>query len=96
MPTQLQATLRQSLGTADSRRQRHERLVPAVIYGPKTENIHCLFSHDEVIKHLRSGALKSDVLEIGIEKKTYKVTLKSLDMNPVKHVVMHMDLMVAS
>ncbi|KAA3622900.1 MAG: 50S ribosomal protein L25/general stress protein Ctc [Proteobacteria bacterium] len=85
------AQLRSDFGTAASRRIRHEKKVPAVVYGTGKENAMLLLDHDEFKHQLEIEAFHNSVLKLKAGGKTEQVILREVQMHPHKPVVMHVD-----
>lgn len=90
------AESRSRSGTSAARVVRRSGRVPAVVYGGKTESVLVSLSHNEVLKHLSHDAVYSSVVDLVIDGKVEKVTLKGLQRHPAKPVVIHMDFMRVS
>lgn len=87
----LEASLRDVYGKANSRRMRHQGMVPAVIYGVGKDPVSLTLEHNKVIKALENEAFYSQVLELNIAGKTEKVVLKDIQRHVYKPLVLHVD-----
>ncbi|MCJ8277256.1 MAG: 50S ribosomal protein L25 [Bdellovibrionales bacterium] len=77
-----------------SRSSRNERMVPAVIYGPKMENQNVLLDEIFVVKH-RSPRFESTIFQTKSEDSktnSLKVMLKSIQFHPATQRPVHVDL----
>jgi large subunit ribosomal protein L25 len=71
-------------------------LIPAVVYGPETENISLKMNQMEFDKVL-SQAGESSLVELAIDGgKTLKVIIKDVDRDPIKDRVTHADFYVVN
>ena len=87
------AESRKISGTGAARKIRREGNVPAVVYGGHKEPEMIVLNHNEVIKHLDHEAVYSHVLDVVIDGRTEKAILKSVQRNPVKFQILHLDFM---
>ncbi len=81
-------------GKSASGKYRKERKVPAVIYGPKMENMNCLIEEIFVLKHSGSK-YESAIFQTQSETKQLggmKVMLKKIDTHPATNRPIHVDL----
>ncbi len=91
MSEKITAELRTEFGKGAARRIRREDKVPAVVYGHGNDTIHLtLPGHDTMmaIKHGGANAL----LELDIEGKTQLALTKQIQVDPVRRVLEHVDL----
>ncbi len=86
----LQATKRESLGTATSKKIRKENGIPAVVYGD-IDNSNIVLDANEVSKQVRDSGFYSNVIKLKIDKETVDVILKDLQRDPRKSFITHMD-----
>lgn len=84
---------RNASGRGLARATRRNGLVPAVVYGGKSEPQAIALVHHEVIKHLEHEAVYSHVLDLKIDGKTEKAILKDIQRHPAKPQILHMDFM---
>ncbi len=86
--TNLDVKLRDKCGTMNSCRLREEGLIPAIIYGGKTENVMVSINakqlNNAVKKGLANFELHGDVTE--------KVVLKAVQYDGMGSTVLHVDL----
>lgn len=81
-------------GKGNSYNYRKERKVPAVIYGPKTENLNCIIDEIFVLKHSGSKH-ESSIFQTSSDDKSLsglKVMLKRIDTHPGTSRPIHVDL----
>lgn len=80
-------------GKGTSRGLRDNRMIPAVVYGPKTENFSFSVAENDAVKYSRHGyentmfTLKSDDSKLD----GLKVLTKDIDIHPVSRRPVHMD-----
>lgn len=87
----IEANLRSETGKADSRRIRRQGLVPAIIYGGKSEPVKLLLDHNKIFHHLENEAFYSHILTIKAGGKEEMVILRDLQRHPSKDNIMHLD-----
>lgn len=78
-------------GKGESRRLRREGNVPAIIYGGQLDPQMLVLNHNEVIKHLEHEAVYSHLLDVTVDGKTEQAILKSVQRNPAKFQILHLD-----
>lgn len=81
-------------GKHNSRALRRERMVPAVIYGPKMENKNVLLDEVFVVKH-RSSRFESSIFQTESDSSdisSLKVMLKNIQTHPATGRPVHVDL----
>jgi large subunit ribosomal protein L25 len=88
---ELDAETRQDIGKGASRRLRHAHKVPAVIYGANKPPVSLTLDHNKVVHALSHEAFYSHILTLKIEKESEKVILKSVQRDPARPRVLHID-----
>jgi large subunit ribosomal protein L25 len=91
---EIKATLRKSIGNGPARVLRRQGRVPAVLYGPKTENILLSVNPKDVEQILKKVSSGSAVLNLVIENGkavTKSVMIKELQAHPVSGKFLHID-----
>lgn len=93
----LTAHMRQGRGKEDSRRLRRQGLIPAVIYGQRTETIPVTLNPQELAKQLHGVAGERALINLTIEGGkdgpiTRTVILKEKQIDPIKREWLHVDL----
>tara|TARA_B100000900_G_scaffold92124_1_gene75478 strand:- start:75 stop:776 length:702 start_codon:yes stop_codon:yes gene_type:complete len=86
----LEATKRDNLGTAVSKKIRRENGIPAVVYGD-IDNDNIVLDANEVAKQVKDAGFYSSVIKLKIGKNTIDVILKDLQRDPRKSLITHMD-----
>ncbi len=86
----LEATKRDNLGTAVSKKIRRENGIPAVVYGD-IDNDNIVLDANEVAKQVKDVGFYSSVIKLKIGKNTIDVILKDLQRDPRKSLITHMD-----
>ena len=89
---EINAKLRESLGTGASRRLRHQGLVPAIMYGAGKPPIALILEHNDLLRHLENESFYSHVLTLHINDQKEQVVLKDLQRHPWRSQIMHLDL----
>ncbi|HAG90386.1 MAG TPA: 50S ribosomal protein L25 [Bdellovibrionales bacterium] len=88
----IQAELRKA-GKSTSRNLRTQRMVPAVVYGPKTKNFSFSIGENDAVKYSRHG-FENTIFTLKSDDKSLdgmKVLRKDLDVHPVSRRPIHMD-----
>tara|TARA_Y100000768_G_C23767910_1_gene581834 strand:- start:81 stop:782 length:702 start_codon:yes stop_codon:yes gene_type:complete len=86
----LEATKRDNLGTAVSKKIRRDNGIPAVVYGD-IDNDNIVLDANEVAKQVKDTGFYSSVIKLKIGKNTIDVILKDLQRDPRKSLITHMD-----
>ena len=88
----LEGVVRQDLGSSFSRRARHDKMIPAVLYGPATKsNMHVLLPRNELSNALRKSSFHTQVIEVKVDGKSHAVVLKDYQQHPCRDDVLHAD-----
>ena len=91
----IKAELRTEFGKGAARRIRREHKVPAVLYGHGNEPIHVtLPGHDPMMALKHGGA--NAVVELEIDGKTQLALTKQVQVDPVRRVLEHVDLIAVT
>ena len=89
--TKLVATARTEFGKGAARRRRRVDMIPAVLYGHGTAPVHvALPGHQVMMAVKRTNAL----FEIEIDGTTMLALAKDVQIEPVHHVIEHLDLLI--
>ncbi len=89
--TKLVATTRTEFGKGAARRLRRAHQIPAVLYGHGTDPVHvALPGHQVMMAVKRTNAL----FEIELDGKTTLALAKDVQIEPVHHVIEHLDLLI--
>ena len=92
----LTAEARKDVGKGASRRLRHADLVPAIIYGGKTEPAQITLAGKTIRKVLENESFYSQIVTLVVEGKEQQVILKDIQRHPAKDFAMHMDFLRVS
>lgn len=87
----LAAELREELGTGASRALRKRGMVPATIYGAGKEPLSISVEEKEITKYYRKPQYISQLFELEIGQKKYKVLPKAIQLHPITDIVSHVD-----
>ncbi len=90
----LEAQERDKFGKRASRRYRAENLIPAEIYGDSDKNLSVLINSFQLDKQIKDTAFYSHVISLKIGKENKEVILKSLQRDPEKSNITHIDFQV--
>ncbi len=87
----LAAELREELGTGASRALRKKGMVPATIYGAGKEPLSIAIEEKEITKYYRKPQYISQLFELEIGQKKFKVLPKAIQLHPITDIVSHVD-----
>jgi large subunit ribosomal protein L25 len=93
MSTILKTQVGRKGGSADSRRQRREDHIPAVIYGHGMQPVSFTVERRELRLALSGPAGVNTILELEVDGKTFPAIVKDMQRDPVKRTVAHVDFM---
>jgi large subunit ribosomal protein L25 len=85
------ATTRTAQGTSASRRLRHAKQVPGVIYGGKGEAVTIAVDHNPLFHSLRKEKFHASILDMELDGKNERVLLRDFQMHPYRALVLHVD-----
>jgi large subunit ribosomal protein L25 len=91
MSIELNAELRTDTGKGASRRLRHAKKVPAILYGAGKDPENLTLEQKDVQYELQHEAFFTQVLELNIGGKKQDVLLRDLQHHPYKQDILHMD-----
>ncbi len=89
---ELKAWRRDELGKGPCRRLRRAGFVPAVLYGPDTDNINLKLRTVDIERALHSYRGGSLMLELDIEGDRKMAVFKAIERHPVTDRILHVDL----
>ena len=96
-PTKLEATVRDQKGKGAARRLRATGMIPAIVYGGKSEAIPVSISPKYLTRALLGPHRRNTVLELAIEGKgTETVMVRDLQKNVVRREPTHVDFIKVS
>ena len=87
----IQATGRKDEGKGASRRLRHAGLVPAVVYGGKSQPASIQLEHEKTWLASQNEWFYSSILDLDVDGKVESVLLRDIQRHPFKQRIMHMD-----
>jgi len=91
---ELNATIRKTVGNGPARELRRQGMIPAVLYGPKSEAIMLSVEIRELENILKSGNIGQLLLSLVIhngKKQTKTAMIKELQSQPVSGSLLHID-----
>jgi large subunit ribosomal protein L25 len=91
MSLELNATLREDMGKGASRRLRHAKQLPAIIYGGDKDPVSITLMQKDVQHKLPDESFYSQVLSLNVAGTTEDVLIRDIQHHPYKVEVMHMD-----
>ena len=92
MEANLKASLRDIIGSAESRRLRNNGELPAVIYGMGMDPVSVVLDAREFNNALRSEAGANTILNLEVGKKKYTALAREIQKHPYKNQFLHVDL----
>ena len=92
MEANLKATLRESIGSGESRRLRNEGFLPAVIYGLGMEPVSIAVNAREFTNALKTDAGSNVILNLEVGKSKYTTLAREIQRHPYKNEFLHIDL----
>lgn len=88
----LHAQSRADVGKGASRRlRRNQDLMPAIVYGGKSEPVNISIPHKDILKATSNEAFYSHIIELNIDGKPEDVIIKDLQRHPAKQRLLHAD-----
>ncbi len=95
---EVKALPRPQTGKGASRRLRHAKLVPGILYGggDGKKPLPFVVSLNELEHHLAHEAFYSSILDFDLEGRKEQVVLKDLQRHPSKLAILHLDLLRVS
>lgn len=88
--------LRKRAGTGGSRAVRRDGWVPAILYGDDQEPANIKLRYNQVLKAYQTGRLIDVLSKIKVDGKEQQVIGRDIQVDPVKDLPMHVDLMRVS
>jgi large subunit ribosomal protein L25 len=85
------ATTRTAQGTSASRRLRHEKQVPGILYGGTAAPVQIALDHNDLFHALKKEAFHASILELELDGKVQQALLRDYQMHPYRPQVMHID-----
>jgi large subunit ribosomal protein L25 len=92
MEATLKATLRESIGSGESRRLRNDGFLPAVVYGLDMEPVSIALNAREFTSALKTEAGSNVILNLEVGKKKYTTLAREIQRHPYKNEFLHIDL----
>ena len=92
MEANLKATLRESIGSGESRRLRNEGFLPAVIYGLGMDPVSISVNAREFTNALKTDAGSNVILNLEVGKSKYTTLAREIQRHPYKNEFLHIDL----
>jgi large subunit ribosomal protein L25 len=92
MEATLKATLRESIGSGESRRLRNDGLLPAVVYGLGMEPVSIALNAREFTSALKTEAGSNVILNLEVGKNKYTTLAREIQRHPYKNEFLHIDL----
>ncbi|GAB3336077.1 50S ribosomal protein L25/general stress protein Ctc [Marilutibacter aestuarii] len=87
----LKAASRKVEGKGASRRLRHAGVIPAIVYGGKSEPRSIELQHEKTWLASQNEWFYSSIIDLEIDGKSEKVLLRDMQRHPYKQLIMHLD-----
>ena len=88
----IKSEIREGFGKNVSRRIRREGRVPAVLYGPNTDNVALTLDKKDVIAILKSETGENTLFKLAFDSEKRDAMIKDLQTDPVSDELLHVDL----
>lgn len=83
---------REIFGKNASRRIRREGRVPAILYGPKTDNVALTLDKKDIFSILKSETGENTLFKVSFDSEKRDAMIKNLQTDPVSDELLHVDL----
>ncbi|MBB1088402.1 50S ribosomal protein L25/general stress protein Ctc [Lysobacter sp. SG-8] len=87
----LKAVSRKDEGKGASRRLRHAGVIPAIVYGGKSEPKSIQLEHEPTWLAQKNEWFYSSIIDLDIDGKVEKVLLRDMQRHPFRQLIMHLD-----
>jgi large subunit ribosomal protein L25 len=94
MTVKIKGAKRELFGKNASRRLRREGKVPAILYGPETENISLSLEKKDLFQILRSETGENTIFKVSFDSQVQDVMIKDLQKDPTTDELIHVDLIL--
>jgi large subunit ribosomal protein L25 len=94
MALKIKGEKREVFGKNASRRLRREGRVPAILYGPKTENVSLSLEKKDLFEILRSESGENTIFKVSFDSQAPDVMIKDLQKDPTSDELLHIDLIL--
>ena len=92
MSVKIKGEKRDVFGKNASRRIRRDGKVPAILYGPETENVSLTLEKKDLFDILRSETGENTIFKVSFDSKSQDVMIKDLQKDPTTDELLHVDL----
>ena len=92
MAVKIKGEKRDVFGKNASRRLRREGKVPAILYGPETDNVSLTLEKSDLFKILRSETGENTIFKAAFDSEMRDTMIKELQLDPVTDEILHIDL----
>ena len=94
MGVKIKGEKREVFGKNASRRLRREGKVPAILYGPETENISLTLEKREIFQILKSESGENTIFKVAFDSQARDVMIKDHQIDPSSDELLHVDLIL--
>jgi large subunit ribosomal protein L25 len=91
MSIELNAELRNDMGKGASRRLRHVKKLPGIIYGAGKAPVNLTLEQKDMQYHLHNEAFYTQIITLNVGGSKEEVLLKDLQHNPARQDILHVD-----
>jgi len=94
MEVKIKGEKREVFGKNASRRLRREGKVPAILYGPETENVSLTLEKKEIFQILKSESGENTLFKVSFDSQVQDVMIKDHQIDPTSDELLHVDLIL--
>jgi large subunit ribosomal protein L25 len=94
MAVKIKGEKREVFGKNASRRLRREGKVPAILYGPETENVSLTLEKSDLFDILRSETGENTIFKVSFDSQSQDVMIKDVQKDPTSDELLHVDLIL--
>ena len=92
MKVTLKGEKRENFGKNASRRIRKEGKIPAILYGPKTDNVSLILNKKDLFNILKTESGENTIFKVAFDSDKRDVMIKALQQDVVSDEILHVDL----
>ncbi|MCI4445018.1 MAG: 50S ribosomal protein L25/general stress protein Ctc [Candidatus Aminicenantes bacterium] len=92
----IQAEKRTELGKNAAGRLRRQGLIPAILYGERTESVPLTLKKKDLIGILKSETGENTIFRVAFDSEERNVMIKEIQINPISDELVHVDLIQIS
>jgi large subunit ribosomal protein L25 len=92
MSLEINAQRREVFGKNAARRIRQEGMVPAILYGPKTDAVALILAKKDIFSILKSESGENTLFKVTVDSEIRDAMIKDYQTDPVSDELIHVDL----